>query len=143
MNRRVGVVLIGHGNTATDLLAAARGILGKDALEGVEALDAGAGRTPAFAASVCDAIAAEDEGAGVLVLVDLVGASPCACASSEAAEHAIRIVGGLNLAMLVKLAGIDRSAVTLEGLAAALLDAGHRSVTELQSNPTTERTGVS
>ncbi|RMG98112.1 MAG: PTS sugar transporter subunit IIA [Deltaproteobacteria bacterium] len=134
MNPRVGIVLIGHGNTATDLLDAARGILGPSALDGVIALDAGVGRTPELSAAVCEAVAREDEGRGVLILVDLLGASPCACATQEATGHDIRIVGGLNLAMLLKLASIDRSTSTLDALARAALDAGQRSVVELDGS---------
>ncbi|MEM9458765.1 MAG: hypothetical protein AAGF11_31600 [Myxococcota bacterium] len=127
---RVGVVLVGHGRTASELLAAATGIVGSDALAGVVAVDAGPGETPRLGAQLCGVIDQVDTGAGVLVLVDLWGASPCSCAQREAqaAEHRIVTLSGLNLAMLLKLAALDREALDAEALAQRCADSGRRAV---------------
>lgn len=124
----VGVVVVGHGNTATSLLAAARGIVGDDALPGVQAIDAGQGQTPRLTAELCQVIEGADQGAGVLVLVDLWGASPCSCAQASAGVHRTATLSGLNLAMLLKLAGLDRTEVGLEALADACAQSGRRAV---------------
>lgn len=124
----VGVVLVGHGRTASELLEAAAGIVGPDALEGVRAVDAGKGQTPKLDDDLCGVLEAADEGAGVLLLVDLWGASPCSCAQKQAVGRRVAILSGLNLAMLLKLAALDRRRVDPEALARACADSGRRAV---------------
>jgi len=60
MSARVGVIVVGHGSTASELLAAASGIVSNDALSGVVAIDAGEGETQAFCEQLCDAISREE-----------------------------------------------------------------------------------
>lgn len=124
----VGVVLVGHGRTASELLEAARGIVGAGALEGVIDVDAGFGQTPRLGQELCEVLERADTGAGVLVLVDLWGASPCTCAQSNAGDHRLVTLSGLNLAMLLKLAALDRQALDPEELANACADSGRRAV---------------
>jgi len=128
----VGVLVIGHGGSATALLSAARTILGPaaGALADVVAVDAGRGKTPDLERLVCTEIAAVDQGAGVLLLVDLLGASPCACGQQEARENGNRatVLSGLNLAMLLKLATVDRQGSTAAEVATACANTARRSV---------------
>jgi len=126
----VGVVLVGHGRTASELLHAATGICGDDGLDGVIAVDAGQGETPRLGQELCDVIAKADQGRGVMVLVDLWGASPCTCARREAlaAKHRTATLSGLNLAMLLKLAAIDRTRLDPHEVAEACADSGRRAV---------------
>lgn len=124
---KCGIVLIGHGNTATALLAAARAIIPGDGLDDVIALDAGLGQTPELRAEVCAAVERVDEGRGILLLADLMGSSPCMCGINESAGHGIAVVAGLNLAMLTKLAVADRRSSPRE-LAEACADTAKRSV---------------
>lgn len=124
----VGVVLVGHGRTASELLAAATGIVGPEALESVQAVDAGMGQTPKLDDELCDVLDRADHGAGVLLLVDLWGASPCSCAQRQAGSRRVVILAGLNLAMLLKLAALDRRRLDPEALALACADSGRRAV---------------
>lgn len=124
----VGVVLVGHGRTASELLAAAAGILGEGSLVGVQAVDAGHGQTPKLDEDLCRVLEDADEGAGVLLVVDLWGASPCSCARKQAAGRRVVILSGLNLAMLLKLAALDRQRLDPEALARACADSGRRAV---------------
>jgi PTS system mannose-specific IIA component len=127
---KCGVVLIGHGRTATALLEAARAIIPGEGLADVIAVDAGIGQTPELRAKVCAAIEQVDEGRGVLLLADLMGSSPCMCGINESAglvEHGIAVVSGLNLAMLTKLAIADRRSSPRE-LAEACADSAGRSI---------------
>lgn len=129
MPARVGVVLVAHGTTASAFLAAARSIAGEDALaEQVVAVDAGLGRDEALDAQVCDSIEAADCGRGVLLLIDLLGSSPCSCTLSQGRGHRFGMVTGLNLAMLLKLASIDRSVATLAELAEACAASAKKAV---------------
>ncbi len=124
----VGVVVVGHGETASHLLRAAEGIAAPGSLEGVMALDAGAGDSDAFTASMCAALDDVDRGGGVLLLVDLLGASPCQCGHREGQTRQVVVLSGLNLAMLLKLSSLDRTSATAEELAQACASSGQRSV---------------
>ena len=124
----VGVVILGHGTTASQLLAAARGITGGDALADVVAVDAGEGETPVLSKKICDVIETIDQGRGVVVLVDLLGASPCQCARREGIGHGVVTLSGLNLAMILKLANVDRAKLTAQQVAEACADSAQRSV---------------
>ncbi len=105
---KCGIVIIGHGSTATALLEAARQLIPGEGLANAIAIDAGAGRTPEFEARVVAAINRVDEGRGILLIADLMGSSPCMCGMRESAGHGLAVVTGLNLAMLTKLATLDR-----------------------------------
>lgn len=123
----VGVVLVGHGDSASRLLAAARAIV-PEGLEDLIAVDAGAGQTPELEQTLCDGIEAADRGRGVLLMVDLLGSSPCRCGMREADGHALSTLSGLNLAMLLKLASLDRTALELAELAEACAESGRRAI---------------
>jgi mannose/fructose-specific phosphotransferase system component IIA len=128
VNPRVGVAVVGHGKTASALLDAARGIAPPGSLDDVVAIDAGVGETAGLSAVMCAAITAADRGSGVVVLVDLLGASPCQCAQREGQDHALAVVSGVSLAMLLKLSTLDRGVASLSHVADACADAAHRAV---------------
>ena len=131
---RVGVVLVGHGDTASHLLAAARRIAPPESLDDVVAIDAGEGETPHLGSALCTAIEDADHGHGVLLMVDLLGASPWRCAQRECAGHPFVVLSGLNLAMLLKLAALDRAFMTPVQMAEACADSARRAV-DLRSSP--------
>ncbi|MFV8753306.1 PTS sugar transporter subunit IIA [Nannocystaceae bacterium ST9] len=124
---KCGIVIIGHGNTATALLDAARQLIPGEGLADAIAIDAGAGKTPEFEARVVAAIEMVDEGRGILLIADLMGSSPCMCGMRESAGHGLAVVTGLNLAMLAKLATLDRRTSPRE-LADACADSVGRSI---------------
>ena len=138
VDARVGVVILGHAHTASQLLAAARAIM-PAGLEGVMTVDAGTGETPVLQATLCTTIARADQGRGVVMIVDLFGASPCACGLRERAGHEVVVLSGLNLAMLLKLATIDRARVSPSELARACADSGTRSVRVVGGEEPTQR----
>lgn len=123
----IGVLLVGHGETATTLLAAARAIVNQG-LEDIEAIDAGVGQTPQLEALLCERSGRADNGRGVLVLVDLLGSSPCSCTMRSCGTHSFALVSGLNLAMLLKLATVDREHLSLEELAEACAQSAQRAI---------------
>jgi mannose PTS system EIIA component len=123
----VGVVLVGHGRSASALLGAAEGIVG-DALAGVVAVDANVGEDADLRTRMCAAVVAADRGAGVLLIADMFGASPCACGIRMAEGHPLAVLAGFNLAMLLKLATLDRAALTPAELAEACASSGRRAI---------------
>ena len=99
----IGVLVISHGAIGETLLASAEQILGgrqaQVATLGVsrgEDPDALLGRARALAASV-------DSGAGVLVLTDMFGATPCNVAARLLADGRVEGVAGVSLPMLVRV----------------------------------------
>ncbi|MDH4093166.1 MAG: PTS fructose transporter subunit IIA [Betaproteobacteria bacterium] len=99
----IGVLVISHGAIGETLLASAEQILGgrqaRVATLGVsrgEEPDALLDRARALAASV-------DAGAGVLVLTDMYGATPCNVAARLLADGRVEGVAGVSLPMLVRV----------------------------------------
>jgi len=130
----VGVVVVGHGCSASALLAAAEGIVG-DALAGVVAVDANAGEDADLRTRMCAAVVAADRGAGVLLIADMFGASPCACGIRIAEGHPLAVLAGFNLAMLLKLATLDRRAASPAELAEACAASARRAIAVTTPKP--------
>lgn len=123
----VGVVLVGHGRSASALLEAARGVCGEAGLADVIAVDAGRGETEELRARLRAALTAVDRGAGVLLIADAYGASPCTCGIREAGTPPV-VLSGLSFNILLKLASLDRAALGPEELARACADSARRAL---------------
>lgn len=127
-NPWVGVVVVTHGDAATEMLAAARSIVGE--LRGTIAVGLPVGTEMqeilTRLAQACDAV---DEGAGVLLLVDIHGSTPfnAAMALLDGTRPA-EVLCGVNLPMLIKLATTDRRGKLPETLAEELRDVARRSI---------------
>jgi PTS system mannose-specific IIA component len=98
-----GVVVITHGQLATELLNAAEMIVGD--LPRFHAVSIGWHDDVTVAhAAIADAIAKVDAGGGVLLLTDMFGGTPSNLAMAFLDAGRIEVVTGVNLAMLIKLA---------------------------------------
>ncbi len=99
----VGIVIVTHGETGATLLDVAAFILGEslDEVRFVPFRQSGDQHTSA--AEVRDAISAADAGDGVLVLTDLIGASPSNLVAEHLEAHDGVMVTGLNLPMLISV----------------------------------------
>jgi mannose PTS system EIIA component len=109
----IGVVVVTHGQLATELLNAAETIVGD---------------LPSFAAisigwhddvdqarqEIADAIARLDTGSGVIVLTDMFGGTPSNLAITLVEDGKVEVVTGVNLPMLLKLANLRESGDLLE-----------------------------
>lgn len=138
----VGVAIVGHGQTASHLLQAARGILANRELDDVIAVDAGAGENAGLNRVIGQALEGLDQGQGVVVMVDLWGASPCQCARKNYGAHEVVVLSGLNLAMLLKLASLDRGALSPVEVAEACANSAQRAVSVWNNTrPTAEASG--
>ena len=124
----VGLVVVTHGGAADCLIEAAAALLGP--LEGAAAvsvpMEATFAETAERVATACNEV---DEGAGVVILVDLQGSSPYqACMAMMDGERIAEVVCGVNLAMLVKLGTLDRTKLRPAEVATILRDVGRRSI---------------
>lgn len=123
----IGVVLVSHGDLASELLRAAEIISGK--IENIVAVDI----PPKMGMeeihiAVEAAIRTVDAGKGVLLLIDMFGGTPSNIGLSFLATHQVEVVTGVNLPMMVKLP-IARQTMPLPELAKYLLEYGQRNIT--------------
>jgi len=77
--------------------------------------------------AIAKALAAADEGRGVLVLTDMFGGTPSNISLSFMKEHRVEVVTGVNLPMLIKLASLTEDK-PLEELAPFIKGYGQRNI---------------
>jgi mannose PTS system EIIA component len=99
----IGVLVISHGAIGETLLASAEAILGAKQAQ-VATLGVSRSDDPDQVLVRARALAAQlDAGAGVLVLTDMFGATPCNVASRLLADGRVEGVSGVSLPMLVRV----------------------------------------
>jgi PTS system ascorbate-specific IIA component len=104
----IGILIVTHGAAGEEMLATASLMLGARPPR-VATLGVGRDDDPdRLLARGRELIAQLDDGAGVLVLADMFGATPCNIAARLLADGRVEGVSGLSLPMLVRaLAGRD------------------------------------
>ena len=101
----IGVVVVTHGQLATELLNAAETIVGD--LPRFAAVSIGwHDDTEDARAEIDQAIGRVDEGAGVLILTDMFGGTASNLAMSFLSQGKVEVITGVNLPMLIKLANL-------------------------------------
>jgi PTS system mannose-specific IIA component len=112
----IGLVLITHGQLATEFRHAVEHVVGPQ--EDFENLAIGADDDmEQRRRDIVAAVAKADTGAGVIVLTDMFGGTPSNLAISVMESGRVEVIAGMNLPMLIKLAGVrkgDDMAVALE-----------------------------
>jgi PTS system ascorbate-specific IIA component len=99
----IGVLVISHGAIGETLLASAEAILGKKQAQ-VATLGVSRSDDPDKVLARARGLAAQlDSGAGVLVLSDMFGATPCNVAVRLLADGRVEGVSGVSLPMLVRV----------------------------------------
>ena len=100
----IGVVVVTHGQLATELVNAAEMIVGD--LPQFTAVSIGwHDDVDAARDEVQRAITRVSQGAGVLLLTDMFGGTPTNIASMFLDDGNVEVVTGVNLPMVIKLAG--------------------------------------
>jgi len=101
----IGVVVVTHGQLATELLNAAEAIVGD--LPRFTAVSIGwHDDTRDAQAEIERAIARVQQGSGVLILTDMFGGTPSNLAITFLETDVVEVITGVNLPMLIKLAGL-------------------------------------
>jgi PTS system mannose-specific IIA component len=128
LNPMVGVVVISHEQVAFYMLEAARRVVGT--LPGVAVVCASsADDSAAITQRVAQACNEVDDGAGVLIMVDVYGSTPYHVAMSMLdGTGAGEVLAGVNLPMMLKLATIDRTRLSPAEMAQQLCEAGRRAI---------------
>ena len=101
-----GVVVVTHGQLATELVNAAETIVGD--LPGFAAVSIGWHEDTEDARhEIEQAITRVNKGGGVLILTDMFGGTPSNLAMSFLAQGSVEVITGVNLPMLIKLANLS------------------------------------
>ena len=79
-------------------------------------------------ADIADAITRCDQGGGVIILTDLFGGTPSNLAISLMQTGRVEVIAGINLPMLIRLAGA-RKCMAVDAAARAARDAGRNYIT--------------
>lgn len=99
----IGVLVISHGDIGEALLASAEQILGAKQAQAA-ALGVSRNDDPGAVLTRARQLAAQlDDGAGLLILTDMFGATPCNVASRLLADGRVEGVSGISLPMLVRV----------------------------------------
>ncbi|MBT8438299.1 MAG: PTS fructose IIA subunit family protein [Gammaproteobacteria bacterium] len=97
-----GVLLVTHQGIGSTMLQVARQIMNAT-FDHIDYLEVGFDAdTVELTRALEDKLSRVEQGAGVLVLSDLIGATPCNLASNSAHQNTI-VVTGLNLPMLIRV----------------------------------------
>lgn len=119
----IGLVIVTHGGLASEFLLAMEHVVGPQ--RGVAAICIGPeDDMERRRRDIVDA-AAVDDGDGVILLTDMFGGTPSNLAISVMEQTRAEVIAGLNLPMLIKLAGV-RTREPLEVCVAHAQDAGRK-----------------
>lgn len=114
----IGLVLVTHGQLATEFRHAVEHVVGPQ--DNFETVAIGADDDmEKRRADIVDAVARVDTGAGVIVLTDMFGGTPSNLAISVMESGRTEVIAGMTLPMLIKLSSVRKG----DNMAAALDEA--------------------
>jgi PTS system mannose-specific IIA component len=120
----IGLVLVTHGGLAAEFVTAMEHVVGPQEATAPICIgpedDMEARRN-----DIAAAIAAVDQGDGVILLTDLFGGTPSNLAISLMKSDKVEVIAGINLPMLIRLASARRT-MKLKAAVAAARDAGRK-----------------
>ena len=123
---RIGVVIVTHYGLGKEFLQALRLIVPEAPTYQSVSIDP-AQTVDEMRTSIARALKEADQGQGVLVLADMFGGTPSNISLSFLEDHAVEVVTGLNLPMLIKLATMTEEK-SLEDLASFIKSYGRRNI---------------
>jgi PTS system mannose-specific IIA component len=124
--KRIGGVVVSHGQVATELVAAAEAVVGD--VSHVTAVSIGWHDDVEMAKDeIARAIDTVSTGSGVLLLTDMFGGTPTNIAAMFLKEDKIELVTGVNLPMVIKLASTG-GGLTLRELAKEVEEQGREAI---------------
>ncbi len=130
----IGLVLVSHGKLAEGLIDAMQMITGpQEAVRAIGLLETE--DVEGLMDKILAAIHEVDSGEGVLIMVDLFGASPFNASARLALSHPekkLEVITGMNLAMVVELV-VQRGGMSLNEAVELVLQVAPESVRRLAS----------
>ena len=123
----IGMILVTHGRLADEFVHAMQHVVGRQ--DGVATICIGPNDDMEVRRrEIADAIRAVDSGQGVIILTDLFGGTPSNLAISLLDAGHVEVIAGINLPMLIRLAGA-RKAMDVTAAVRAARDAGKSYIT--------------
>lgn len=123
----IGIILVTHGRLADEFVAAMEHVVGNQ--EDVATICIGPNDDMEKRRNdISDAIGRVDSGSGTIMLTDLFGGTPSNLAISLLQPGKTEVIAGINLPMLIRLAGA-RKEMTLEDASEAAREAGRTYIT--------------
>ena len=124
--KKIGGVIVSHGQVANELLAAAETVVGN--LSHIAAVSIGWHDDVELAKNeIARAVKKVSGGVGVLLLTDMFGGTPTNISAMFWQENEIEIVTGVNLPMVIKLAAQNKQ-MTLAEMAREVEEQGKQSI---------------
>ncbi|MFN7102303.1 MAG: PTS sugar transporter subunit IIA [Pseudorhizobium sp.] len=120
----IGVVLVTHGKLAEEFRHAVEHVVGPQRF--IETVSIGPeDDMDQRRQDIVDAVARADDGHGVIILTDMFGGTPSNLSISVMASGRVEVIAGVNLPMLIKLAGV-RGDNDMDRALAEASDAGRK-----------------
>ena len=114
----IGLILVTHGRLADQFVEAMEHVVGEQS--GVATVCIGPNDDMEHRRSeIADAITTVDTGSGVIILTDLFGGTPSNLAISLLEAGHVEVIAGINLPMLIRLAGARKTMGVVEAVEAA------------------------
>jgi len=114
----IGMILVTHGRLADHFIDAMEHVVGKQ--EGVATICIGPNDDmEQRRADIADAIRTVDQGQGAIILTDLFGGTPSNLAISLLDTGRVEVIAGINLPLLIRLAGARKSMNVVDAVNAA------------------------
>ena len=120
----IGVVLVTHGNLATELVKVMEHVVGPQDQLTTITIDPDDDMEKRRE-DILNSVQFVDKGLGVIILTDMFGGTPSNLAISIIEQAKIDIIAGVNLPMLIKLASV-RSTETISDAVAQAREAGQK-----------------
>ena len=123
----IGLILVTHGRLAEEFVHAMQHVVGRQ--EAIATVCIGPNDDmERRRREIADAITAVDSGTGAIILTDLFGGTPSNLAISLMEAGRVEVIAGINLPMLIRLAGA-RKTMNVGAAAVAARDAGRNYIT--------------
>jgi len=120
----IGLVLVTHGQLATEFRAALEHVVGRQ--DACETVSIGPeDDMERRRQDIIDAVSRVSSGSGVILLTDMFGGTPSNLAISVMEAGRVEVVAGVNLPMLIKLASV-REGEDLADAVKAAQEAGRK-----------------
>lgn len=123
----IGLILVTHGGLADQFVEAMEHVVGPQTAIATVCIGPNDDMEQRRA-DIADAIVAVDAGSGVIILTDLFGGTPSNLAISLLEAGRVEVIAGINLPMLIRLAGA-RKVMDVVGAVDAAQTAGRNYIT--------------
>jgi PTS system mannose-specific IIA component len=128
----IGIVIVAHGGLAAELKRATEHVVGRQTAMVAISVGPEDDRS-ARTREICEAADAVDDGAGVVVVTDMFGGSPSNLSLTACRPQNRKILTGVNLPMLIKLAKSRH--LSVEEAVSRAADAGRRYINSFDGTP--------